>query len=596
MNQSEIFVDRIPPSHVNTNDGRIPIRIGIVGHRLVGDPDRIKGLITDFIWKLQYDLVPDTPLIGVTALADGADRIAAKIFIDLNIPLLVPLPLPIEIYKTDFSVDSQLEVLSLLSNPLVTSFQIPYIPGNNAANTAVEGRNRDLQYASAGLEVSQRSHILMAIWDGDDVDALGGTSWLIRERRNQSHSALVRDKEEWGALFGEQSLIDNKQHRRTYLIPVNRESIKRPLPGAPHWVGDGAMDDPSDPLMLLNQYNSRVLESHVQSLTEFKTSARSQRSDGFSATAAHASLQAQFQVSDSLASDEIQNERRITVATFLLAGTMAALLTFFAEFHIWQLLVGYLAVALVIAWSLHSLRKNQRTDFSKQYRALAEGLRVQIFWSKLGISETVARHYLQRHRGEISWVLSALVGASPPPPPRPDLEVWGHTFFGWCDSQIVYFSKRVDANRRRSSVLDKATRLFFTLALALTGLNLLWLLALKNGEVPIQSVLSLLTSLSFLIAGLVRGFTETRLAREDETQYERMLNLFSEARLSCQNLIEDHNATQNQDLRVDHSPPNVDLIYRLLESTAIRVGKEALREHADWTTFHIIHAPRMPST
>jgi hypothetical protein len=42
------------------------------------------------------------------------------------------------------------------------------------------------------------------------------------------------------------------------------------------------------------------------------------------------------------------------------------------------------------------------------YRALAEALRVQIYWMAAGISESVAASYLQQMRSEMSWIRQAV--------------------------------------------------------------------------------------------------------------------------------------------------------------------------------------------
>ena len=59
--------------------------------------------------------------------------------------------------------------------------------------------------------------------------------------------------------------------------------------------------------------------------------------------------------------------------------------------------------------------QNKRQD----YRALAEGLRVQFFWSLAELPDSVADHYLSKQRSELDWIRKALqfwkIGAQPGP-------------------------------------------------------------------------------------------------------------------------------------------------------------------------------------
>src|SRR5206468_751545 len=59
------------------------------------------------------------------------------------------------------------------------------------------------------------------------------------------------------------------------------------------------------------------------------------------------------------------------------------------------------------------------------YRALAEGLRVQFYWRLSGLTDSAADHYLRRQKGELDWIRAALRagdildGVAVPAPPSP---------------------------------------------------------------------------------------------------------------------------------------------------------------------------------
>jgi 16S rRNA U1498 N3-methylase RsmE len=54
--------------------------------------------------------LPHTPLILLSALVEGADRLVARVALELGVHFIVPLPMPRDIYETDwqsFSTSAQ---------------------------------------------------------------------------------------------------------------------------------------------------------------------------------------------------------------------------------------------------------------------------------------------------------------------------------------------------------------------------------------------------------------------------------------------------------------------------------------------------------
>jgi hypothetical protein len=48
------------------------------------------------------------------------------------------------------------------------------------------------------------------------------------------------------------------------------------------------------------------------------------------------------------------------------------------------------------------------SDKYQDYRALAEGMRVQFYWRLAGLKLSVADHYLRKQRSELDWICSAI--------------------------------------------------------------------------------------------------------------------------------------------------------------------------------------------
>ena len=75
---------------------KIPLVIGVTGHRNL-HPEETE-LLQDQVRQLLRFLqqrYPDTPLLLLSPLAEGADRLVAKVALAEKIRLIVPLPLPV---------------------------------------------------------------------------------------------------------------------------------------------------------------------------------------------------------------------------------------------------------------------------------------------------------------------------------------------------------------------------------------------------------------------------------------------------------------------------------------------------------------------
>src|ERR1017187_4676800 len=114
------------------SNAQAPLVVGITGHRDLRDEDlrelsiAIESIFTDL--KGGY---PSTPLILLSALAEGADRLAAQVALsnEIGAHLFVPLPMEQAIYEKDFQGDSLIEFRALLEQAK-GHFELPLVEGN----------------------------------------------------------------------------------------------------------------------------------------------------------------------------------------------------------------------------------------------------------------------------------------------------------------------------------------------------------------------------------------------------------------------------------------------------------------------------------
>ena len=84
--------------------GGTPVSIGVVGHRDLPEAEcsRIVKLLTSILTTYR-DEHPHTPIVVLTALAEGADRLAAEAALSVaGVSVLAVLPMPIEECRRDF--------------------------------------------------------------------------------------------------------------------------------------------------------------------------------------------------------------------------------------------------------------------------------------------------------------------------------------------------------------------------------------------------------------------------------------------------------------------------------------------------------------
>ncbi len=113
----------------------------------------------------------------------------------------------------------------------------------------------------------------------------------------------------------------------------------------------------------------------------------------------------------------------------------------------------------------------------QDYRALAEALRVQLYWAIAGVPASVSDHYLRKQSGELGWIQFALRGpslwaASVAESTRKPLRDIIET--GWIKHQEAFFAGRAELNLHAAEGAEIFTRIFVALgiigSIALCGL------------------------------------------------------------------------------------------------------------------------------
>src|SRR5271154_6740844 len=131
---------------------RVPLVVGVTGHRDLRLED-IPALEREFetiLKRLQNDYQGNTggdvPLVLLSALAEGADRLAARVALSVGATLVAALPMPRDEYRRDFETAArQIEFDQLLDRAFTTRV-MGLVPGNTSENVRNDPVCRAKQY------------------------------------------------------------------------------------------------------------------------------------------------------------------------------------------------------------------------------------------------------------------------------------------------------------------------------------------------------------------------------------------------------------------------------------------------------------------
>jgi len=563
---------------------KIPLTLGITGHRDLRDDDldilrKSVGQIFQFL-RQQY---PNTPLQLFSSLADGADRLVAEVALEEQIQLIVPLPMSQDLYEIDFQTpESKDEFLGLLKQAQV--FELSLLDGNTSETIRNHGKARTKQYALAGAYIARHSHILIALWDGIWLGKAGGTSEVVQFK-----------------LTGEmKELPDNYQPQRGPLdIPdtgpvcqviTSRQSghpldtageIRIRLPNQKH-SGNQLKDLLSNELEAQNQFNRevealppkqqrRIINGQKHLLSEKLWANLLELSPAFQA------MLGVYSTANTLAIEAQSRINHSTMAVLIIAAAMMGLYGGYSSIEAnLTVLAGYLLLFLGATGILWWANKQHYHTKSLDYRALTEGLRVQIFWHLGGLTDSVADHYLRKQRGELTWIRSAIraINVYDWVENRESLDnVHEH----WIEHQRKWFAANTKKQQQKTNQLSLWVKGLFIFGILLIVVMLIGQATgiLQPGTLW-HSGFILSIAIVPTAGALLHHYAEKMAFYEQAKQYERMTELFAKASTELNHILDQLRAQDSATNQSDEPAKNI-----LLE-----LGKEALEENGDWVLLH----------
>ncbi len=609
--------------------GRIPLVVGVTGHRdlRAQDRDRLKDEVRKVFKRLRNEYLADdenTPIIVLSALAEGADRLVAEVALDEGAILIAPLPMEEAEYREDFrgkrsiSSNAEQEFDALIARAFA-SHTIPYHQESSREAVRDDEDKRADQYQDVGLHIVSHCHVLIALWNGEeraqkDIKK-GGTAAIVDFKRHgipialsySARSALdgseigpvihivtPRAKDPpspsaavavrpWGKELNGRatsfqrvagSLIsglrtiagrfpphDHDAERRAWRVfaaiakqtcRFNADVIKR-----------AGAADPEQGLAWLFEDTQRRPVPEASKVAE-----RSARY-----------WCALYKLADAVA--RISQRRFVLDWVLLFWAGFLAIATFeiFAHFVTkWPLLLVYAGLFAFAFYWFDRARRHEHQERFLDYRALAEALRVAIYWKLAGIATSVADSYPIKQPSELAWVKIVLrtldmlhfVEA----PPRVTASLVGQEAVRelWVHGQKNYFERTSKQNHRTAEMREtqSLTALAFSPVVGVILAYLMWCWHVGHG---VQHFMIVVMGTLAGLAAVLAGYTEKLAHHAHARQYDRMHMLFAHALALIDTSLDTASA------RPTAAVPEIEALY-------LELGREAMKENAEWVAIY----------
>jgi hypothetical protein len=600
-----------------------------------------------------------TPMIVLSALAEGADQLVAEVARDRELRVIAPLPLPPEEYCRDFEVDPVKpgaldKFYKWMAHPGVQTLFVGYdkengVTAENVRFPVRHNRNRELQYRRAGAFIARHCDVLIALWDGkkEEGDAtIGGTAEIVDFKRNgiplnaASSPRACLDAPEIGPVIHIVTPRASKEKDETPdAVKVERwgvelvqrfekERNKKEKDAIEPAVRRWESFEP--PIRLSREFNHEATRclaprnrSAIRQSLEYLFGVDHGTHETIDRGTA-AALQARaaaprycdlYAVADTLAGHWQKN--RFWIAWMLLFWFgFAAFACFEAYSHLASiahhnaagahpppaaphdqvpfsdvldlaLLYGYglffAAAVAVYVWATWRQHQERFLD----YRALAEALRVAVFWRLLGIDKAADAYPIKLPR-ELAWVKTCLLGqelfdavAEAGGATRPPLdEATSYDLIRqiWICGQFEYFKKAAKKHEEHAKwreglsrwVLRTGAFLAFLLLL-LVSLNVFGVIGPGGFHMSRDDWFHevFLFAIGVLPGGaaILVGYCEKLAFNAQARQYDRMVELFSRAREILPSRFPEQPADQKR-------------VRRALRE----LGDETMRDNAEWVS------------
>ena len=566
------------PGSTRSNFG-LPLVVAVTGHRdlVPGEVPAIRERVRDLFVDLSQR-AGERNLRVMSPLAEGADRLVAEEALALGLELIVPLPMPRELYARDFESESSAGEFERLATQAFELYELPLAAGVTTDQLHGSSDARARQYAQLGVFLCAHCHILLALWDGKSSDELGGTGQIVRFHHDDIMPGYAK-----ASVASQQMLVDDESDLVYHIVCSRLRQNGAPPPDLQPldwWWFTKDRDNPRSKQLpmqhrMIFQRSSEFSHDSVRFAENIEKEKYPLLDDQASTwlPSGLKNINRLFCIADWLA---IHYQKRTLAAfrvthvlaffmglMFLLYSDMAAL-----QYFMFAFLLFFLCAAAVQFIATRQAWHRKYLD----YRALAEGLRVQFYWAAAGVnSDSISKfahdNFLQTQDPELGWIRNVMRVAGTrcdaEPAVRPEgLQFVLREWIGDPDTgQLGYFRKKALERIRKNRTTERLAKLsLLASVIVITSM----VVAGSFMSAGLRDGLMIGMGAVLLLFGIRQAYAHSTAEKELIKQYEFMLRIF-------------HNARR----RLDHAADSTEQrqILRAL-------GGSALDEHAEWILMH----------
>jgi hypothetical protein len=467
---------------------RVPLRIGVTGHRDVdpADVDHLRKTVEGLLAQLRRRL-PGIHVELVSGMADGADRIAAEAALSAGMNVHALLPMPLDMYLSDFDEGSQQHLKALLADPRVQTTELELPLGIDREQASVHGWARDALYVALADRLREGTSILLAMWDGEDRGLPGGTGDTVLRYLGLVTQEGARPPRRLPLCDAEARVADGE--RPVFWLRTRRNRSDG-MNGAAGFLGiadDGEVVVTSQqlPQRLAEELDklvdyARDAETHVDAdkhpwglVSDEALALRPAAADALRA------IDHEYRRADLLAVHHQQRSDRLFKAFSLMAAVMGFLFLVYAKIYPGKVfLAGYLLLfgGGFVLFSL-AVREGWFTRHL-MYRAVAESLRTRFYLTVAGVTPRGIEQHLMRLLGVrriagFSWIGHILRACTPfelgAAKDSPSAFEWVRKT--WIEDQHKYFHRKAHALHHAHERLERFKAVILvTMAVAVASL------------------------------------------------------------------------------------------------------------------------------
>jgi len=518
----------------------IPIVFGVTGHRDLRDEDipkleeRVRTLFKEYQTKY-----PHTELIVISALAEGADMLVARVAKELGVTLHVLLPYQEEEYLDSFMDREANEAEFQRLKAYASKVEV---------NSCVHTYGAESCYQQLGEKIADDSNILLALWDGVDNGKSGGTSAIVKYQREGFK------ENRFDALDGNALFIITTPRR-------SNSDVETDFSVKPECLGKYIKGKSFDEMLEhINKLNAKLTTYIPKEENEdYKE---------------HGILEGWMRYFEDVSG---KNQKRFKIYAkiiLILTAVAIACLEIMHALRIDYFILGY-GVGLLLVFGLYHflMHKGDVQDDFVYSRGFAEALRVQNAWNGAELGKSVARYYLKDQHHKFTWIKTVLKNMS-----YMDDKVFtpnydkGNTPADWISGQVTYFTDALKERHEKYKFWEFWEKVFYRLGFGVLILMLIIAAAelfhaVEHGGLWFNwHYLVLASGLLLLVAAFIgEKYMKIEGFEEEIYHFNGMLSDFKEAQQALEKVTKGSKAYRK-------------IIYDL--------GIKALEENSKWVVLH----------